>query len=1170
MKAAVPAHEAARLAALGRLGLLDTPSEERFDRLTRIARRTFDVPFAFITLVDAERQWNKSRQGAATVAVPRDVSFCAHAILSDGPLVISDATQDPRFAENPGVAGKPGIRFYAGQPLHSPDGYNLGTLCILDRRPRDFGLDDRAALADLAALVEAEFASDLSRQTRQAERALRTVRANAPLVLFAMDRDGRLFLSEGQGLTALGVRPNESVGKTIVERYGADSAPVRAFHRALGGETFMTVLHLGSGIFETHFSPIADNTGAVTGVIGVALDVADRMRDRAALQESEERFRQIAEHIHDAFWISDATQSRMLYISPAYEEIWGRSCQSLYDNPMSFLDTIVPEDRARVAANQRQKRQGGYSEEYRVARPDGAIRWVSSRAFPIRDDQGNVYRVAGVSEDITERKRVEKALRAQARLLDLAHDSIIVRDPVTSAISFWNRGAEETYGWARNEAQGRITHDLLHTRFPVPLADINAALDATGRWEGELVHTARDGRTVIVLSRHTLERDGRGRPTAILEINRDITGRKLAEQRTQEALRQLEEQYQAADRARGESRAVLDSTSEGMALVGPDRRILTINRRFADLFALTADDGIGRQFEEFGAHIERIFADPAAFRARVAGTVADEEHDFTDIVAQRWPEQRELHLFSTPVHAAPGVYLGRLYVLRDITREREVDRMKSEFVSLVSHELRTPLTSIKGFVDLLLDGEVGEVSEEQREFLEIVRNNADRLVALINDLLDVSRIESGRVELRRLPLDLARLVHAAAGALRLQIEAKQQTLTLAVPATLPRVSADPDRLTQILTNLLSNAYKYTPPGGAIRLGATASGGMVRVEITDTGVGMTPEEQAQVFTRFFRAQNRATQEAGGTGLGLVITRSLVEMHGGEISLTSAPGTGSTFRFTLPVAEEEAAPPTTRELTLREVGRRILVVDDEQDIATLIRRYLERAGYSVLVARDATIALQLAREEAPDLITLDISLPGADGLTLLEWLKSDPLTAAIPVVLLSILDDTGRGKLLGAVDYLAKPVNEGVLLDRVRAILAQSAAGRPHRILVADDERDLRTLVAGGLRWAGYDVFEAGDGEEALAIARREQLDLILLDIRMPRLDGMGVLRALRADEATRTIPVVVMTASPGALEENRSAIEALGGRVLLSKPCTPQELATAIVSGDKAASGEVAE
>ncbi|MGN6698540.1 MAG: GAF domain-containing protein, partial [Thermomicrobiales bacterium] len=276
MKAAVPAHEAARLAALGRLGLLDTPSEERFDRLTRIARRTFDVPFAFITLVDAERQWNKSRQGAATVAVPRDVSFCAHAILSDGPLVISDATQDPRFAENPGVAGKPGIRFYAGQPLHSPDGYNLGTLCILDRRPRDFGLDDRAALADLAALVEAEFASDLSRQTRQAERALRTVMANAPLVLFAMDRDGRLFLSEGQGLTALGVRPNESVGKTIVERYGADSAPVRAFHRALGGETFMTVLPLGSGLFETPFSPIADTTGAVTGVSGVALDVADR------------------------------------------------------------------------------------------------------------------------------------------------------------------------------------------------------------------------------------------------------------------------------------------------------------------------------------------------------------------------------------------------------------------------------------------------------------------------------------------------------------------------------------------------------------------------------------------------------------------------------------------------------------------------------------------------------------------------------------------------------------------------------------------------------------------------------------------------------------------------------------------------------------------------------
>jgi PAS domain-containing protein len=353
MSAAVPEHEAARLAALGRLGLLDTPPEERFDRLTRIARRIFDVPFAFITLGDAERQWNKSRQGAATAAVPRDVSFCAHAILGDGPLVVPDATQDPRFAENPGVAGKPGIRFYAGQPLHSPDGYNLGTLCILDRRPHVFSPDDRAALADLAALVEAEFASDLSRQTRQAEQALRAVMTSAPLILFAMDRSGRIFLSEGSGLAALGVRPNESVGKTIVERYGADSAPVRTFQRALTGETFMEVLRIGPGIFETHFSPIADNNGAVMGVIGIAFDTVDQARDRAALRESEERFRQIAEHIHDAFWITDAAQSRILYISPAYEEIWGRSCQSLYDNPMSFLDAIAPEDRVRVAANQR-------------------------------------------------------------------------------------------------------------------------------------------------------------------------------------------------------------------------------------------------------------------------------------------------------------------------------------------------------------------------------------------------------------------------------------------------------------------------------------------------------------------------------------------------------------------------------------------------------------------------------------------------------------------------------------------------------------------------------------------------------------------------------------------------------------------------------------------------
>ncbi len=322
----------------------------------------------------------------------------------------------------------------------------------------------------------------------------------------------------------------------------------------------------------------------------------------------------------------------------------------------------------------------------------------------------------------------------------------------------------------------------------------------------------------------------------------------------------------------------------------------------------------------------------------------------------------------------------------------QADRMKSEFVSLVSHELRTPLTSIKGYIDLLLDGDAGELTGEQREYLGIVKNNAERLIALINDLLDVSRIESGKIELHCSPVDLTCLIHGVADSLRPSIEEKGQHLTLTLAdgheplpggrdgSPLPAVLADPDRVTQILSNLLSNAYKYTPAGGSISVRAYTEGDYVRVDVRDTGIGLSTEEQSQLFTRFFRARNRVTQEVGGTGLGLSIARSLVEMHGGKITVSSSPGQGSTFSFTLPVAQAQAEPEVSSHPA--QPGKRILVVDDEPDIAHLIQRYLEHEGYQVLLAHNAADALRVARSEHPDLITLDIKPPDAGGFTVLE--------------------------------------------------------------------------------------------------------------------------------------------------------------------------------------------
>lgn len=415
------------------------------------------------------------------------------------------------------------------------------------------------------------------------------------------------------------------------------------------------------------------------------------------------------------------------------------------------------------------------------------------------------------------------------------------------------------------------------------------------------------------------------------------------------------------------------------------------------------------------------------------------------------------------------------------TQARELEalsRTKDEFVSLVSHELRTPLTSVTGYVSLLLDGEVGEISRDQREFLEIVKTNADRLVGLINEILDLARIESGRTEIDSESIDLHALLVRVAESFRPQFEAKRQTFILdlpdaapavpAVPAVpagagpqtsaaldgeslaptaLPRVVGDPARLTQVFVNLLSNACKYTPDGGRITLAARRAENGVRIDVRDTGIGLSAADQERLFEKFFRSPNPAAQEAGGTGLGLAITRELIRLHGGDVTVTSQPRAGSTFTVTLPAELDPNAlsmsPEAPDSISDRDAARainspgshpkRILVVDDEPDIAALIRRYLERGGYAVSVAGTAAEAFRSAQLDPPDLMTLDIRLPDADGFTLVEWLRASPQTATIPVIPISIFPDTGRAQSLGIDEYLAKPVDEALLLAKVDRIL-----------------------------------------------------------------------------------------------------------------------------------------
>ncbi len=623
---------------------------------------------------------------------------------------------------------------------------------------------------------------------------------------------------------------------------------------------------------------------------------------------------------------------------------------------------------------------------------------------------------------------------------------------------------------------------------------------------------------------------------------------------------QLGRMLQAQQAEAAKSRAILESIADGVLVLDHNGRVLLVNPAAEELLGFSAIALQGEHFRhmlglgETATDRELAQALYSELRQRLE-TPADDPSRTQVSTVRLTAGKRVLAVTIAPLITELGGAPGLVAALRDISREAEVERLKNEFISTVSHELRTPMTSIKGYTDLLFLGMAGGLSDAQRSFLQIIKSNADRLTALVNDILDISRIETGRIRLTIEPLDLASLITQVVRAFQEQYREKGLKLEWMEVPGLPQVRGDADRVTQVLNNLLANAWQYTPSGGRVTVSLRQRDGFLQVDVADTGIGIGPDDLPRVFDRFYRADHPLVQEAGGTGLGLAIVKMFVEMLGGEIWVESELGVGSVFSFTLPLAgaklpEAEIVHP---DLIAVEpppaVGRRpkILVVEDDRDLALLLRRHLEGEGYQVLLAGSGEDALWLAKEEQPQLITLDIMLPDQDGFAVLEQLKEHPVTSLIPVIIISVLTEADRGYALGAVDYVVKPFDEEKLLESVRRALAPHEKGEPLRLLVVDDDPDILNFLDQALSFHGYQVWTAASGREALERTPELQPDLILLDIRMPGIDGYEVIRRLKGEESTRSIPIIVITASPVDKERDRVRVLGMGAAQYVTKP-----------------------
>ncbi len=736
MSIAASLDETARLSSLCQYRILDTEPEDAFDDLTNLAASICGAPIAVVSFVDSNRQWFKARVGVDMAETPRDIAFCSYAILQSDPLIVPDALTDVRFATNPLVTAEPHIRFYAGVPLIMPDGYTLGTLCVLDFVPRELSSSQLDALKALARQVVAQL--ELRRQLLEADHLTRELRHN-----------------------------------------------------------------------------------------------------EAALRESEERFRIMADSAPVLIWIDDPEQ-RCVFHNKTWLDFTGRSFAE--EDGDGWLESVHPDDRphwSRQYALAFEAREP-FTIDYRLRRADGEYRWMLETGVPRWLPNGTFAGFVGSCVDITDRKKAEE----DRQFLKTVTQAIIASRDFHSALQVALQKVCEATQWEFGEAW-------------VPNLD-KTLMECSPAWysKTDRLNTFRRQSEAFTFP------PGAG-----------IPGRVWVSQRT-EWHQDVSLQGSAYLRAEAAMAAGLKATL-GIPLLANGVVIAVL------VFYM--------------------------FEAR------QEDRRLIDLIEA----STELGLFIQRKQAEEEMQ-------KSLAREQEVNRFKSNFIANISHELRTPLTSVLGLSTVLLEQHFGPLNSKQDQYLSLIHSSGEHLLNLINDLLDLAKIEAGKQELHKETVNVVDLCQCAIEMVEVRAIEKQQAISLTLPVAVESIVVDQQRIIQILLNYLSNAVKFTPAGGTITINSRLASGQelervtlppatndgapqcvppdasfLVLEVSDTGTGISPDKQHLLFQLFQQLDVVSERKYEGTGLGLSLAKQLAELHGGRVSFCSTLGCGSTFAVWLPV-------------------------------------------------------------------------------------------------------------------------------------------------------------------------------------------------------------------------------------------------------------------------------
>lgn len=1313
-------NEAERIAALRSYGILDTAAELAFDDATELASLICDTPISLVSLIDEHRQWFKSRVGLSITETSRDVAFCAYTILQSNALVVPDASQDQRFANSPLVTREPYIRSYAGVPLINPEGYSLGTLCVIDRVPRQFTAQQLDALEAIARQVTAQL--ELRRQVnileqtieerQQTEAEYQALFENAVEGLYQATLAGYYLKANPMLATIYGYGSVDELIASITDIPGQLYVnPNRHQHfvtrLASKGQVseFESQVYCKNGeiiwILESA-RPLYNGAGHLVGYEGSVTDISDRKRAEQRLRAQyaitriltetttlEAGVNRILQVLCGAqgwamgeFWQVDDVSQHLGCVT-----IWHRrrsQMQSFAQQTrqmtlslgqglpgmvwQSGLPICTPDisqeaqcPRAQIAAIAGLRGALGFPVAHKGV-VLGVIFFFSDRVSP--PDQDLLHMLTAIGSQIgqfTQRKQAELALQAsEHRFRTLSHCAP-VGIFLTDTQGYFTYVNDRWCQLTRLTPEQALGDGWIQAIHPDDkdwvLAQWYETTQAEGKFTLELRFFHLDHSIGCFFWQATPLRASDGTITGFIGTISDTTARKRFEADLHHQTYRMQLLNTMTQRIRQSLNLdeILNTTvAEVRQFLQADRVIVyrfepdwdgtvmveSVALGWVSTLGVTIQDtcfregGWQKYYEGRTQTIEDVqqsdLADChkallAQFQVQANLVVPIIQARETAIAQPRlWglliahqcshPRQWQCHDVDLLQQLADqvGIALTQAQMLEQEMQQRErltqqnidlaqakhaaekANQAKSSFLAAMSHEIRTPMNAVIGMTGLLLDM---ELSDQQRDYIEIIRTSGDALLTIINDILDFSKIESGKLELEEYPFQLATCIEEAMDLVAAKAAEKQLELAYLISPDVPlRIFGDVTRLRQVLVNLLNNAVKFTEQGEVIVTVNAKPRDMVSVNtnyakyvapcyeiqfaVKDTGIGIPADKQERLFQSFSQVDASTTRQYGGTGLGLAISKRLSELMGGTIWVDSQPGMGSTFYFTIAcsVAPEPDHPATPSTL----VGKRVLIVDDNAINRQILVQYAHTWQMLPQAVDSGAEALALLQTGEPfDLAILDMQMPQMDGLALASHIHQQPHYQHLPLVLLTSI---GRPDHLLSTDhqnfaaFLHKPIKaaqlHGILTDILmtpspslpQSIMVDapgnkdakpliSAPSQSHllRILLAEDHLVNQKIALLMLERLGYRADVAGNGLEVLDALHRQTYDVVLLDVQMPEMDGLETACRICQQYIPQDRPqMIAMTAN--AMQGDREICLNAGMNHYISKPVRIEELA----------------